>query len=393
MNASKILQLQDEYILGTYAPNLLLVKGQGAHVWDADGRRYLDFGCGISVCNLGHCHPVVTGAIQRQAATLVHVSNLYYNEVQPQLAAAISRHSFGGRVFFANSGAEANEGIIKFARKWGNAKGRNRIVCMEHSFHGRTMGTLAATDKAAARAGFEPEMAGFDFVPFNDIEALEKAIGEQTCAVLLEPVQGESGVQPASRDYLAAVRQLCDQQGVLLLFDEVQTGIGRTGHYFAHQHYEVTPDAMSMAKALGNGIPIGAFEIGRKWEDVLGPGSHASTFGGTPLACAAGLAVFQVIEDEDLIFNCRKMGEHLKGALLRLAKKHAGIKQVRGLGLMLGVQVEGEPGPVVARAAENGLLLLPAGDNVVRLYPPLNVTSDELDAGVEILDRTLGETS
>ena len=393
MNASKILQLQDEYILGTYAPNLLLVKGQGAHVWDADGRRYLDFGCGISVCNLGHCHPVVTGAIQRQAATLVHVSNLYYNEVQPQLAAAISRHSFGGRVFFANSGAEANEGIIKFARKWGNAKGRNRIVCMEHSFHGRTMGTLAATDKAAARAGFEPEMAGFDFVPFNDIEALEKAIGEQTCAVLLEPVQGESGVQPASRDYLAAVRQLCDQQGVLLLFDEVQTGIGRTGHYFAHQHYEVTPDAMSMAKALGNGIPIGAFEIGRKWEDVLGPGSHASTFGGNPLACAAGLAVFQVIEDEDLIFNCRKMGEHLKGALLRLAKKHAGIKQVRGLGLMLGVQVEGEPGPVVARAAENGLLLLPAGDNVVRLYPPLNVTSDELDAGVEILDRTLGETS
>ena len=265
----KLMEQYGGHVLGTYAPAMLIERGAMAHVWDAAGRKYLDFASGISVCNLGHCHPRVTEAIQRQAARLVHVSNLFYNENQPRLAALIAKHSFGGRVFFCNSGAEANEGMIKFARKWGHDQGRHQIICMEESFHGRTLATLAATGRAKYRKGFAPDVQGFVHVPFNDIEAVKAATNSQTVAVLLEPVQGEGGIRAATKEFMLAVREFCTERGLLLLMDEVQCGMGRTGRMFAHQHYGVEPDAMTLAKALGNGFPIGALVVQQKYHDVL----------------------------------------------------------------------------------------------------------------------------
>jgi len=389
MDKDQILNLQNQYVLETYTRDMLLVRGAGSRVWDADDREYLDFTSGISVCNLGHCHPYVTEVIQRQAARLVHVSNLFYNEYQPQLAAAISENSFGGRVFFGNSGAEANEGLIKFARKWGNEHGRYEIICMNESFHGRTLATLAATGQPKYREGFEPAIPGFRFVDFNDLEALDKAIDEKTAAVLVEPVQGEGGVVPATQEFLSGARELCDKHEILLLFDEVQSGMGRTGTMFAHQRYGVQPDGMSLAKALGNGYPIGAFIVQWKWENVLVPGTHASTFGGTPLACAAALAVFEAIEESDLLFNCRKMGEHLRGALVKLTNDHQKLKDVRGMGLMLGIVADEAVAPVLAAARSKGLLILPAGPNIIRLLPPLNVSQEDIDQAVAIVSESL----
>lgn len=389
MNASESLQLQQQYVLGTYAPAMLISRGAMGWVWDGDGRKYLDFATGISVCNLGHCHPRVTEAIQRQAATLVHVSNLFYNENQPRLAAAIARHSFGGRVFFANSGAEANEGMIKLARKWGHEQGKWRIVCMEESFHGRTLATLAATGRAKYRKGFQPDMDGFMHVPFNDLAAVRAAITPQTAAVLMEPVQGEGGIRPATQEFMTGLRQLCDERGLLLLVDEVQCGMGRTGRMFAHQHYGITPDAMSLAKALGNGVPIGALVVRQELKDVLTPGTHASTFGGNPLCCAAGLAVFETFEKDNILDNVRVMGALLREKLLALQQKHPGIKEVRGLGLMLGVDLGRPVGDLVAAARAKGLLILSAGETVLRIMPPLTVQADEIDLAVRVLDEVL----
>ena len=393
MNSNEFLSIQNEFLIPTYSATLVLSRGQGSKIWDADGKEYLDFTSGISVCNLGHCHPYVTEAIQRQAAKLVHVSNLFVNEVQPQLAQKIAEISFGGRVFFANSGAEANEAMIKFARKWGSATGKYQIICMEHCFHGRTLATLSATDKPAIQEGFGPLVDGFSFVPFNDLEAIRSAITDETAAVMLEPVQGEAGVIPADPQYLAAVRELCDERGILLLFDEVQTGIGRTGEWFGSTLYDVVPDAMSMAKALGNGYPIGALEIQRKHEDVLGKSSHATTFGGTPLACAAGLATLNAMESNDVLFNTRDLGQHLKGALIQLAKGCSFITDVRGPGLMLGIEMDTQDhvNELIAKAQEKGLLLMAAAGQVVRVYPPLTVDKNTLDAGIEILTQALGE--
>ncbi len=390
MNKTDVMAFQQEYVLGTYAPSVLITKGQGSYVWDADGKKYLDFTTGISVCNLGHCHPAVTEAIQRQAATLVHTSNLYMNEWQPQLAALIAKNSLNGRLFFANSGAEANEGMIKFARMWGNAKGKNEIICMEGSFHGRTLATLAATARPKYREGFQPDMAGFSFVPFNDLNALKAAVTEKTAAILLEPIQGEGGITPASQEFIAGARQLCDQHDMLLLFDEVQCGIGRTGRLFAYQQYGVEPDAMSMAKALGNGYPIGAFQVQRKHESVLPVGKHASTFGGTPLACAAAHAVISTILQEDLLLNCQKMGEHFKGALIQMASNYSFIKEVRGMGLMIGVELDRPVADAVRAAAQQGLLILNAGENVLRFLPPLNLNQSDLDQAIKIIDNILG---
>jgi predicted acetylornithine/succinylornithine family transaminase len=392
MNTEQLFALQHEYLLKTYVPNRLLVRGQGARVWDSDGREFLDFTSGISVCNLGHCHPTVTAAIQQQAAQLVHVSNLFANEKQPQLAKAISDATFGGRVFFCNSGAEANEGVIKFARKWGSAQGRHEIVCMNGSLHGRTLGTLAATDRPAYRQGFAPGVEGFHFVPFNDLLALDDAIGDQTAAVLLEPIQGEGGVRPATQEFIAGARELCDKHGVLLIFDEVQCGMGRTGSLFACQHYDVVPDAMSMAKALGNGFPIGAFAVQRQWEDVLTPGTHATTFGGTPLACAAALAVVETMDD-DFLANVRQSAEHFTAGLQSMADKYPKIKEVRGVGLLIGMLVDGTAAPVVNAAAEKGLLILSAGADVVRFLPPLTATTAELDEALSIIDAAIGGLS
>jgi predicted acetylornithine/succinylornithine family transaminase len=389
-----LMDLQGSYVLGTYAPELMLVKGEGAWVWDIDGNKYLDFASGISVCNLGHCHPRVTAAIREQAGKLVHVSNLYYNENQPRLAALISGSSFGGRVFFANSGAEANEGMIKLARKWGYESGRHEIVCMNDSFHGRTLATLAATGRAKYRKGFAPDMQGFVFADFNDLESVKAAIGPKTVAILCEPVQGEGGILPADPEFLQGLRALCDERNLLLLFDEVQCGMGRTGHMFAHQAYGIEPDAMSMAKALGNGFPIGAFEVQAKYEGILVPGTHASTFGGTPLACAAGIAVFEAFAEEKILDNVRTVGGHLRSSLAALGDKYEAVKAVRGAGLMLGIVVEAglDLKPVLAKAQKAGLLALTAGENVLRLLPPLTISIEQADEAVRILDTSLAES-
>lgn len=383
--------LQRRYVLGTYASaELVLVRGEGSRVWDSRGRRYLDFCLGISVCNLGHCHPRVTAAIREQAGKLVHVSNLFWNENQPRLAALIARHSFGGRVFFCNSGAEANEGLIKFARKWGHEQGRHEILCMVDSFHGRTLATLAATGRDKYRKGFSPDMPGFRFVPFNDLAALERAVKPETVAVLMEPVQGEGGVIAATPEFIRGARELCDERRLLLLFDEVQCGMGRTGTLFAYQQYGVEPDAMSMAKALGNGFPIGAFEVQARYDQVLTPGTHASTFGGTPLACAAGIAVFEAFEQEGVLENCRRQAAYLRGRLAALQARYPFVREIRGLGLMVGVDLAVPVKDLVQRCRELGLLVLSAGETVLRILPPLNVTAAEIDEAVGILDAAMG---
>ncbi|MCJ8331911.1 MAG: acetylornithine/succinylornithine family transaminase, partial [Lentisphaeria bacterium] len=361
METDDLIAQQADYLVNTYAAKLALVKGQGAYVWDNDGNKYLDFTSGISVCNLGHCHPAVTAAIQAQAETLVHVSNLFINEKQPQLAKALSQSAFNGQVFFANSGAEANEGLIKFARKWGSAQDKHEIICMRHSFHGRTIATLAATDKPAIRKGFGPMPKGFYFADLNDFESIDTLINEHTAAVLIEPIQCEGGLIPATEDFIKGLRELCDKYEILLLFDEVQTGIGRTGELFAYQYYNVIPDAMSLAKALANGFPMGAFVINPKWKEVLGPSSHATTFGGTPLACAAALAVLETIEQENILDNVKRMGKILYDELLTLSGKYDFIKEVRGVGMLRGIQLTDETiGSLVDKAQELGLLILTA---------------------------------
>lgn len=387
-----------KYVMPTYAPKILFVRGQGARLWDADGREYLDFAAGISVCNLGHCNPRVTAAIQKQAATLVHVSNLYMNDVMPRLAEKLITNCFDGVVFFANSGAEANEGMIKFARKIGNATGRNEIISMNNSFHGRTLAMLAATGRAKYRKGFEPETPGFKQVDFNDIDALKAAITDKTCAVLLEPVQGEGGILPADREYLRQVRALCDEKNLLLLFDEVQCGMGRIGTRFAWQSFGVEPDAFSMAKAIANGLPMGGFIVQRKYADTLTVGTHASTFGGTPLVSAAALAVQEAFDQDGVLENCVEQGNYLRTKLAELGKKYSFVKEVRGMGLMIGVALDREAATLAGLLLKRNLVVLTAGETVLRLLPPLVITRQEADlglekiaAGLEELDRLIKE--
>ncbi len=392
-NGDNIIGKQRSFIVPTYSPELLFVRGVGSWLWDINGDRYLDFATGIAVCSLGHCHPAVTDAISRQASTLVHVSNLYMNNVQPVLAEKIISRSFPGMVFFANSGAEANEGLFKFARKHGSVNGRTSIVAMEESFHGRTLAALAATGRSKYRKGFAPDMPGFRHVPFNDIAALRASVLEDTCAVLIEPVQGEGGVLPADPEFLKGARALCEDKGILLLFDEVQCGMGRTGSLFAFQHYGVEPDGFSLAKALGNGFPVGAFIIKEKYRDVFSVGSHASTFGGTPLACAAACAVLDTIEKENLLPRCREASRKIFCGLEKLKAKFRCIKEVRGLGLMIGVVMEDKADGLKKIAQDKGLLVLTAGENVLRLLPPLNVKDEEIAAALEILGQSLNEYS
>ncbi|MDD3154806.1 MAG: aspartate aminotransferase family protein [Victivallaceae bacterium] len=378
-----------QYVMPTYAPQQLLIRGKGAYVWDADDRKYLDFAMGISVCNLGHCHDAVTRAVTEQAQKLVHVSNLYYNEVNPRLAEALVKQGFDAKVFFCNSGAEANEGLIKLARKFGNETGRNQIISMVDSFHGRTLATLAATGRSKYRKGFQPDMPGFVQVPFNDLEAVRQAITDQTCAVLLEPVQGEGGIIPAEVEYLQQLRKLCDEKNILLLFDEVQCGMGRTGTFFAFQGFGVEPDALSMAKAMANGLPMGAFLVRRKFSDILTVGMHASTFGGTPLVSAAALAVLETFQKEKILENCRDMSAILRGKLEKLIKPYAFAKCVRGKGLLMGIVFDRAPGRLREILLEKGLIVLTAGETVLRLLPPLNVKEGEIEEAVKIIGEGL----
>ncbi|OGV47031.1 MAG: hypothetical protein A2017_18325 [Lentisphaerae bacterium GWF2_44_16] len=389
MQHEQIYELYKKYVMPTHLPDILFVRGEGTYLWDDKGKRYMDFGAGISVCNLGHCHPALVEAISKQAAKLVHISNLYMNENQPALAEKLIKHGFDGAVFFSNSGAEANEGLIKFARKWGNSQGKNEIIAMEDSFHGRTLATLAATGRSKYREGFGPDMPGFKFVPFNDINAIKNAVTDKTAAIMLEPVQGEGGIIPAHPDYLRAVRQFCTEKGILLMFDEVQCGMGRTGYFYAYQGYGVEPDALSLAKALGNGYPIGAFIVRREFVGTFTAGTHASTFGGSPLACAAACAVIDTMHKEKVLANCIKQGRYLRQKLEELKSKHSCILEIRIRGLMAGAVLEFPAKNILNLLRDAGLIALSAGENVLRLLPPLNVSSAEIDSAVQIIDTTL----
>ena len=379
------------YVMPTYAPKILFTRGQGARLWDADNREYLDFASGISVCNLGHCNPRVTEAIREQAGKLVHVSNLYMNEMMPRLAEKLITSGMDGVVFFCNSGAEANEGMSKFARKYGNATGRNEIISMDNSFHGRTLATLAETGRAKYRKGFEPEVPGFKQVPFNDFAALEAAVSANTCAILLEPVQGEGGILPADAEYLKKVRALCDEKDILLLFDEVQCGMGRIGTRFAWQSFGVEPDALSMAKAIANGLSMGAFIVKRKYADVLKVGMHASTFGGTPLVSAAALAVQQAFDEDGVLENCRIQGDYLRAKLAEIGRSYSFVKTVRGMGLMIGVVLDREAATLAGILLKHNLVVLTAGETVLRLLPPLTITRADADEALEKIAAGLAE--
>lgn len=393
MTASDSPTLHQQYVMPTYAPGMTLVRGSGVHLWDDTGREYLDFMAGIAVCNTGHCHPAVVAAIQQQAATLMHCSNLFHNLVQPRLAQRLSDLTLGGKIFFCNSGAEANEALFKLARKWGSQSGRYEIITMKNSFHGRTLATMTATGQTKYQKGFEPLMPGFAYAEFNNLDTVRAAVTPATVAILCEAVQGEGGVVPADPAFMAGLRALCDEKNLLLLFDEVQCGMGRTGKWFGFQHYGVRPDGFSMAKALGGGFPIGAVAVTPELSNVFQPGNHASTFGGTPLASAAALAVLDTIEKEHLIENAVRMGALFLEGLNALARKHSCIQTVRGLGLMIGVVLSIPAKPVETKLRENGLLCIATGDTVLRFVPPLIVTADHIQQALEHLDRALSASA
>ena len=374
-------------LMPTYgAPSVLFTRGRGSELWDADGRRHLDFISGLGVTGLGHAHPVVAEALAAQASTLLHVSNLYGTEPGAQVALTLDRLiGGGGQVFFANSGAEANEAAIKLARLHGG-HGRHEVVSAYGSFHGRTLATLAATGQPEKHEPFQPLPEGFRHVAWQDLDALEAALAPSVAAVLLEPVQGEGGVIPADRDYFAGVRRLCDERGVLFMVDEVQTGLGRTGRWFGFQHFDVMPDVVTMAKALGNGVPIGACWARADVAAAFSPGLHATTFGGQPLAAAAARAVLEVMEAEDVPTRAGRAGDRLRGALGALPA----VVDVRGLGLLLAAELEGiDARQVAADALGAGLLVNGVTPTAVRLAPQLLVTDDEIDEAVAILARVM----
>jgi acetylornithine/N-succinyldiaminopimelate aminotransferase len=385
----------DQVLAPTYVrPPVVFVKGEGAVLWDSDGNSYIDFVAGIAVCNLGHAHPKIANALHHQAQTLFHVSNLFYTEPQVALASWLVDHSFADRVFFCNSGAEANEAAIKLARRYFHEKGepkRYRIITAEQSFHGRTMATLSATGQDKIKKGFSPILEGFDYTPFDDIDALKDVITDATAAVMLEPVQGEGGVVCPSSGYLAAVRQLCDEKGVLLIFDEIQTGIGRTGKLFAYEHSGITPDIMTLAKALGNGLPIGAMLAAELVMAAFGPGAHASTFGGTPVVTAAALETLRILTEEGVLAHGAEMGAYFRSRLEKLVAIHEGAVEVRGEGLLLGLVLNKEGSSMVKACMAEGFLINCIQENILRFVPPLIIKKDQIDALIDCLDRLLSQ--
>ena len=386
-----LMNTADKVMAKTYKRfPIVITKGKGCNLWDTEGKKYIDFVSGIAVCNLGHAHPRVSEALSKQADILLHVSNLYYTEPQIELASLLTENSFADRVFFCNSGAEANEAAIKLARKYFKDKGegdRYRIITMEKSFHGRTMATLSATGQDKIRKGFEPILEGFDYIPFNDIDAMRKSINSSTCAVLLEPIQGEGGVRCPDPDYLKALRRLCDEKRILLIFDEIQTGMGRTGKLFAYEHFGIEPDIMTLAKALANGLPIGAMLAIEEVAQAFGPGAHASTFGGTPIITAASIQVVKVLLEEKLFHHCAKIGAYFKERLQDLKAKHESIVDVRGMGLLLGMKLKIEGDTIVNSCMEKGFLINCIQGNILRFIPPLIVEKEEIDALLICLDE------
>ena len=390
LDPRKTIRLYYDHVVPSYSKTpLVLEKGKGVRVWDAEGAEYLDFFPGWAVSGLGHCHRRVVEAIKRQAEQLIHVSNNYYHSEQGLLAEEIIRHAFPGKVFFCNSGAEANEAAFKLARKFGSSEGRFEIIAMDRSFHGRTFAGISATGQAKFREGFEPVVPGFLHVPFNDLEAVERAVTPKTVAIVLEPIQGEGGIRVADASYLSGLKRLCQSKKLLLIFDEVQTGMGRTGRMFAFKNFGVEPDVMTLAKSLGGGFPVGAMVAKKEIADLLQPGTHASTFGGSPLACAAARATFEAIEKEKLLSNAVVAGSYLAKKLKELQKKYPIVKEVRGMALMAGVELTIEGKSVYEECLKRRLLINCTQGNVLRLMPPLVVKENEIDRAVRILDEAL----
>jgi acetylornithine aminotransferase/acetylornithine/N-succinyldiaminopimelate aminotransferase len=405
-SATELKSLYEKFVVPTYARfDLTFTRGEGAHLFDTEGKRYLDMGGGIAVCCLGHSHPEVAEALARQAAELVHVSNLYYTEPQARLAEALVGLLAPGKMFFCNSGAESNEGLFKLARKFGHEEGRFEILTTLNSFHGRTLGAIAATGQDKVKKGFEPMMPGFRHVPYNDLEAMKNALPPATVAIMVEGIQGEGGINPASPDYLLGLRQLCDEKRLLLLWDGVQCGHFRTGAFQSYERLlegvsggeEFMPDAISMAKSLGGGFPMGAFWVREPYADVLSPGTHGTTYGGTPLGCTVALKILEIIERDHLADHATEMGEFIKTSLIKLQQRFPScITDVRGLGLMLGIELAAEhpawpgdgPTPslhMVNQLHDAGMITIPAGPRVVRLLAPLNLKREEAEECLRIL--------
>ena len=417
MTTQEIAEFDKKYIINTYGPRpIAIIRGKGTRVWDADGKEYLDLFSGIGVNLLGHGHPKVIVAIKEQAGKLIHASNLYYAEPQVRLAKLLSEKSFGGKCFFCNSGAEANEAAIKLVRKYMKKNEKRNtsyecckrtknekyeIITMENSFHGRTLATLSATGQTKFQKGFEPLPAGFKYVPLNDLPAAKEAVDEKTAAFMVEPIQGEGGDRIASDEYLVFLRKLCDEKGLLLIFDEVQCGLGRTGKLFAYEHSGTTPDIMTLAKPLGGGFPLGVMIVREEVAAAFEPGNHASTFGGNPVACAAGVAVLETIFEDNLLEKAERVGSYLLEKLMTLKEKYPFVRDVRGRGLMVGIELDPirdksvtgldfEGKEIAEKCIEQGLLINCTAGNFIRFLPPLTVTEEEIDEGVHILDSVLG---
>jgi len=393
MTTQETIDLFDKYVIANY-PRLprVIVKGQGCYIFDADGNKILDMFPGWAVSGIGHCHPKVVEAIRKQAGQLLHIDNTLYSEPQGKLARMLSERAFGGKCFFCNSGAEANEAALKLARLH-TSQEKYKFITAEGSFHGRTFATLTATAQPKHHEGFLPLLPGFVYVPFNDIAELESAFSDEVAAVLVEPIQGEGGINVATAEYLAAIRRLCDENGAVLILDEVQTGMGRTGKWFGYQHFDVEPDIMTMAKALGGGVAIGAMMAKEKIAASLTPGKHASTFGGNALACAAAVAVIEAIEEDNLLEKADQLGQYVRDKLGQLKQKHYIIDSVRGIGLMIGVQLTGPGSQIVDKCLEKGLRINCTNDTVLRFMPPMIATRSQIDQAIDILDTVLTESA
>jgi acetylornithine aminotransferase len=395
MDTQDLMQESRAHICQTYNRfNLAILSGSGCNLWDQEGRQYLDFVAGIAVCNLGHCPPELARVLYEQAQQLVHVSNLYYTEPQAKLAGDLTSVCFADKVFFGNSGAEANEAAIKLARKYSWQRygpGRYGIITMKDSFHGRTLATLSATGQLKVQEGFEPLVDGFRYVDFDDLDAVAEAIDETICAVLVEPIQGEGGVRIPEANYLAGLRELCSKHDLLLIYDEIQVGMGRTGRLFSHQHEGVAPDIMTLAKALANGVPIGAMLASSEVAEAFTPGSHASTFGGTPLVTAVAIEVLRQISRQSFLDRVQVVGDYFREQLLSLHQKYSFVREVRGRGLILGMELDFPGGEIVIQCQERGVLINCTAEKVLRFLPPLIVTSEEVDRLIKTLDAVFAQ--
>ncbi len=391
MNTKETIGLYNQYVMNTYTRvPVALAKGKGSRVWDLEQKEYLDFFPGWGVSGLGHCHQKIYSAIKEQAGKIIHVSNNYYNHLQGRLAREIIDSSFEGKVFFCNSGAEANEAAFKLARSFGQGR-KFEFISFENSFHGRTFAAVSATGQTKYQKGFEPLVPGFFHILFNDIRAVKAAVNEKTAAIIIEPIQGEGGINVAELNFLRELREICDRNKILLIVDEVQTGMGRTGKLFCYQHYGIIPDIMTLAKSIGGGLPIGAMVAGKEIAEFFKPGMHASTFGGSPLVCKAALAVFEIIRKEKLLKNCLDMGMYLKGKLETLKAKFDFIREVRGMGLMLAMELDRPGKEIVEKCMDGGLLINCTHEKVLRIMPALNVKKKEIDKAVNVLEKVLSE--